>query len=963
MRPSSLLIVLLPLAIACAPAHREQNRDGGIGPDSGRPAICGDLFVNADINEECDDGNTDSGDGCDENCKVEIPDDCGDNVFDPDIGEECDDGGNEAGDGCGPGCWIEGCGNNYLDPGEACEDNNNIDGDGCSADCKSNETCGNGIKDPGEGCDDGDGDDTDGCPASCEPAECGDGFVQSGVESCDDGNDIANDGCTECILDSCGDNNIDDGEECDLGAGNGLNGTTCFKNCISTDIEADKVDTIQLDPNGDIGVTPQNLEAGDFNGDGRPDLLITDGVSSYTGLAYGLGDGRVWPGINHFRDSGSIRAVELVDVNGDALLDVVAATSADSVMVMLGNGVGFDSPTSDTTVIDIGGDNPLELVVAELTGDAFLDVATANNTSNDVVILAGDGTGRFSATTRLATPVGDAGQRPNSIAVGDVDDDGNIDIVTTNNATDDVSLFRGLGNGQYGGAEIFTTRVGAGGDNPVDIVITDVTNDGVQDVIVACSTSDDVVVLAASGGNLAAPQRFSTLLGDGGDNPTRLAVFDVTQDGVKDLITANSTSHDISILPGLGAGVAFGSPVILSNLAPGDIATSPRELHVGDFNNDSIADIAVANGSTADVSIFMGSGDGEFEEMKAYSSRNNFLDGGSPIILKIGDINGDGTEDLVMATSSSVSAMAGLGDGLFTPLQVDALASVPGSAVGDLDGDGLLDFVSIINTQMQSQIQIYNGSFTSLASFATSGTGQHVALGEFTGDSLLDAAFFTTSQVVYSEGTASGQFDSQLTSSSLPSPVKQSVLADVTGDGALDSVMSGFGQDAVLIGSGTGTGSFSAPALVTSSAGSSGRTPVSVATADLNGDQKLDIVTANRATNDLSVLLGEGSGAFEDPLIVPTVFGADAANVEDVAIGDFNGDGIPDLSAVNPARDSVSIMLGFGDGLFAAPQTYPVAGQPFSLTVADFDGDGIDDLAVASIDVGTVTTFTSFTHP
>jgi cysteine-rich repeat protein len=962
MRPTSLLTFLLvPVFLACSPAHREQ--DGGIGPDSGRPAVCGDLFVNADVDEECDDGNKDSGDGCDEDCKVEIPVDCGDNVFDADIGEECDDGGNEAGDGCGPGCWIEGCGNNYLDPGEACEDNNTVDGDGCSADCKSNETCGNGIKDPGEGCDDGDGDDTDECPASCEAAVCGDGFVQSGVESCDDGNAVADDGCTECILDSCGDNSLDDGEECDLGAGNGLNGTTCFRNCISTDIEAGKIDTIQLDPHGDIGSAPQNLEAGDFNGDGRPDLLITDTSSGYISVAYGLGDGRVWPTINHLRDGGSIRAVELVDVNGDALLDVVAVTSLDTVMVMLGNGVGFDAPTSDTTIIDIGGDNPLELVVAELTGDAFLDVATASNTSNDVVIMAGDGTGRFSATTRLATPVGEAGQRPSSIALGDVDDDGNVDIVTANSTSDDVSLFRGLGNGQYAGAEVFTTRVGAGGDNPSDIVITDVTNDGVPDVVVVCSTSDDVVILAAAGGNLAAPQRFSTLLGEGGDNPTRLAVVDVTQDGIKDLITSNSGSHDISILPGLGAGVAFGAPTLLSNLTPEGAGTTPREVQVGDFNGDSIVDIAVANASTADVSIFIGTGNGAFEDMRAFSVRNNYLDGGAASILKIGDINGDGTQDIVTSTSSSVAAMAGLGDGLFTPAFVDSTATAGGAAVGDLDGDGLLDFVSIASTTMQSQIQIYNGSFARNGSFSTSGTGQHVALGEFTGDSLLDAAFFTSNQVVYSAGTETGQFASQLTASTLPSAVGQSILADVTGDGELDSVMAGLSQSAVLIGSGTGTGSFSAPALVTSSAGSSGLTAASVAAADLNGDSKFDIVTANRSTNDLTVLLGEGSGAFADPLIVPTVFGADPASVEDVAIGDFNGDNIPDLCAVNPARDSISVMLGFGNGVFAAPQTYPVLGRPISLTVADFDGDGIDDIAVAGIDAGTITTFTSFAHP
>ena len=114
---------------------------------------------------------------------------------------------------------------------------------------------------------------------------------------------------------------------------------------------------------------------------------------------------------------------------------------------------------------------------------------------------------------------------------------------------------------------------------------------------------------------------------------------------------------------------------------------------------------------------------------------------------------------------------------------------------------------------------------------------------------------------------------------------------------------------------------------------------------------------------DLSVLLGGGGGTFSDPIIVPAVFGADAATIESVRVGDFNGDGFEDLAASNPARGTVSIMLGFGDGGFAAPQTYDVSGRPHWIAAGDFNCDGIDDLAVVGNDSGFITTLTGFAHP
>jgi len=139
--------------------------------------VCGDNELTG--TEECDDGNTISGDGCESDCTItkipELPPFCGDGVTD--TGEQCDDGNTVSCDGCSSTCQIEGCGNGIVECLETCDDGNLINTDACPDDFSSG--------------------------GACQSAICGDGFVYSGVEECDDGNLIHNDGCEpDCTLKS-----------------------------------------------------------------------------------------------------------------------------------------------------------------------------------------------------------------------------------------------------------------------------------------------------------------------------------------------------------------------------------------------------------------------------------------------------------------------------------------------------------------------------------------------------------------------------------------------------------------------------------------------------------------------------------------------------------------------------------------------------------------------------------------
>lgn len=159
-----------------------------------------------DNDEDCDDDDelvnpdaveikgNDVDENCDGNAEAAI---CGDGTVD--IGEECDDGNTVSGDGCNATCDSnETCGNGFLDDNEACDDGNNISGDGCDATCQSDETCGNGVLDICEECDDGNTTSFDGCSNICKNEE-----GPSGETTCDDGIDNDCNGYVDCNDFSC----------------------------------------------------------------------------------------------------------------------------------------------------------------------------------------------------------------------------------------------------------------------------------------------------------------------------------------------------------------------------------------------------------------------------------------------------------------------------------------------------------------------------------------------------------------------------------------------------------------------------------------------------------------------------------------------------------------------------------------------------------------------------------------
>ncbi len=321
--------------------------------------------------------------------------------------------------------------------------------------------------------------------------------------------------------------------------------------------------------------------------------------------------------------------------------------------------------------------------------------------------------------------------------------------------------------------------------------------------------------------------------------------------------------------------------------------SSPHSVAVGDFNGDGIPDLVVANFGSNTVSILLGNGQGSFKAAVNYPA------GSYPISVATGDFNGDGFLDVAVAdnnndeSSGSLSILLGNGDGtLQAPVSYSSEGAPYFVAVADLNGDNYLDAVV---TNHGGEVSVYlgngDGTFQNAAYYHAGGNPQSVAIGDYNGDGVPDLA------------------------------VANSLSNNIS----------------ILIGEGDGT--FRAPRNFTT-----GSSPSVVVTADFNGDGYLDLAVPNNGSNTISILLGNGNGSFQPQYTLTS-----GSRPSGLATADFNGDSKADLVVTNQsgANESVAVYLGNGDGTFQNPAVYPAGDQPRIIAAADLNGDGAPDLSVA----------------
>jgi hypothetical protein len=345
----------------------------------------------------------------------------------------------------------------------------------------------------------------------------------------------------------------------------------------------------------------------------------------------------------------------------------------------------------------------------------------------------------------------------------------------------------------------------------------------------------------------------------------------------------------------------------------------PELAVAGDFNGDGIPDLAVGSNSETTLQVYLGLGNGTFTRLGKGGMLEGYLD---PTSLAVGDFNGDGNQDIAAVGFTSnggisydggLIVMLGDGTGHFTmaPSSQTGLDQPTSVAVADFNGDGILDLAvaNRANSDFDASVTVLlgngDGTFTAVSAFPLPG-GPGGAL-------------------------------------SFPASV---VAGDFNGDGIPDiaaTINEGNAVSTVIVMLGNGDGTFTAAASPQIDG-----YPLALQVADFNGDGFLDLAvvsTPDYQSEDLTVLLGNGHGAFtaEAPASLPVAFFGPYFYAGSLAVGDFSGDGVPDLAVAGST--SVVILPGKGDGTFLTPAT--VAQAPgATLAVADFNGDGVPDLAL-----------------
>ena len=329
--------------------------------------------------------------------------------------------------------------------------------------------------------------------------------------------------------------------------------------------------------------------------------------------------------------------VAVADLNGDGITDfIVADMDGCNVAVLIGIG---DGNFRKQNIYFTGDPEQYEyahsISVGDFNGDGAADLAVATINSNHVSVLLGNGDGSFQAQVNYVT-----GDGPNVVTVGDLNGDGKTDLVV-GNSYNDISVLLGNGDGTFQPQ----TTYGAG-RNPWSISVADVNGDGAVDLVVANTLDNSVSILRGNGdGSFRVQVTYAAGSKGTSEWAESVAIGDFNGDGKLDLVVANSWSNHISVLLGNGDGSYRPKVTYPSGTAPWSVS-SPASVSVADFNGDGIADLAVANQFSYNVSVLLGNGDGTFQTQTTYEVGNG------PRYLAVADFNGDGKVDLVVGNES-----------------------------------------------------------------------------------------------------------------------------------------------------------------------------------------------------------------------------------------------------------------------------------------------------------------------
>jgi hypothetical protein len=716
--------------------------------------------------------------------------------------------------------------------------------------------------------------------------------------------------------------------------------------------------TLVMPPDVNLQNSPGPTAAGDFNGDGR-DQLVFDDVDSGAVYVLSVNSDATAEIVGSYATY-TTPSLSVGDFTGSGRMDLALISGPDSVVVLLDNDDGILTSASQLAIAPQG--TPL---VVDVTGDGVDDVLVVDGAGEILYRqgIPGD-PGTFAPPVTINPALPDGSNPYGSRDIAWLPDTDQGQVLASVDVQDNAITFYAFRDGGF----VRLDGSLATGGFPAQIIAADLSGDGVTDLVVR--NADDGTLSVYFGGRLLGPispldrptfQSAVTL-------PVGLGVSDVqaidtTGSGVYDLVFTNNLSGQVSILRNLGddtfapatpyragAGISQidpdSTPEITSFDATAGVAAGP-------LTPGGSTDLVTINPGSNTIDVLDALGGGRFANPVSIETQ-------SPgEVVRMGDFAGNGLEDLAVLTADGVTVYLADGKGGFlAPTTYAVGPESSGLAVADLTGNGKLDLL-VGDAYGDVLVLLGNGDGT-FQPYHEASQSIELAVADLTGNGARDIIFADQGldRVVVDYGIGESRVLANQASGLLdPGAV---ALADLNDDGIPDLIVANSGSNNVLIYPGLGNGQFG-PAVNDGNGYFVGTDPVGITVASLTGSLP-DLVVADEGSNQVSILDNQSAPGGAISFSAGPRLNSGGTGPVSTVVGNFGGN-YPDLLVTNSQSNNVALLKGLGEGFFDDnnPSNYTVGADPGPTFVANFNGQS--DLLTVNAGSNNLTLVTDFLGP